>query len=308
MYIKKQNITYASTGLDFNPNRNLLGHMTSLFITPADFEMPESDLQDLDTMFDYILDSKIFPIHRIFNYELQHKESVYTESAQNFSYRSYKGKDRFKIKYDIRLDYHQLLKQFEGQNLRLIIGMNNDSFLCTKNGSNVRGFLLSDFTVEDLEVFSTNLAPLRIELGEKSERNHDTYVTAGYQLEDIDRRIATIDVKVTSESILVNPDVIMEVTFQGDPVLNLTASDIVFTDEVNGELPPDVVDYMDGVYKLGAFGAELTRGCVTINAYGYIGRQKYKLEITVPYDNWNLMSGDNFVTMGGDNLIFVNTN
>lgn len=309
MSIRKQNITFASTGQDFDINKNSLGEMTSLYLTTVNFSLPESELQDIDTLFDYMLDGKIFPIHRIFNYEPLHKEQTYTESIQDFSYRSYRGKDIFKIKYDIRPDYHQLLKQFEGQEMRLIIGINNNSFLCTKYNNNVRGYLLSNITIEDIEIFNTNLSPLRIELADKTERDNELQINSGYRLFDLDRRILNISIDVTTSTTPSEAEATLSALYLGTPIETLVLEDITFNDDINGVIAFDIINYNEGIYKLYSPDKTPTSGCVTINSYGYIGRNKYKLRAIIAYSSWILIGGDNFVTVnGGDNLVFVNTN
>jgi len=307
--IKKKNITFASTGQDFDLNKNFLGEMTSIFLTPSSFSLTESELQDIDTLFNYMLDGKIFPIHRIFSYETNHKDAEYADALQDFSFRNYRGKDIFKIKYDIRPDYHQLLQQFEGQEMRLIIGMNNNSFLCTQYGDNVRGYLLSDITIEDIEIFNTNLSPLRIELADKKERDSELQVNAGYRLFDLDRRILEVEIDVTTTTTPSNAEATLSVSYLGNPIETLILEDIIFNDDINGDIEFNIINYNGGIYKLYSPDAPPTSGCVTINTYGYIGRQRYKIRIVSTYDSWVLIDGDNFVTInGGDNLVFVNTN
>lgn len=282
--------------------------MTSLFLTPDNFEFTESELQDIDVVFDYMLDGKIFPIHRIFNYEKNSKDAEYNEALQDFSFRSYRGKDIFKISYDIRPDYQQLLRQFEGSSLRLLIGMNNNSFLCTKNGENYRGYLLSDLTIEDLDIFNTNLTPLRIELSDKKERDTEEIIKVDYRLYDIDKRIVSINIDVTTTDILESASATLSVKYLDTPVDSLILSDITFVDDKNGQIDFDVINYNGGIYKLTSPDSQPTSGCITINSYGYIGRQRYKLRIIAEYTSFLLMSGDDFELMSGDVFDLINTN
>lgn len=306
MSIRKKNITFASTGQNFDLNKNDLGEMTSLFLTPSDFSLLESELNDIDALFNYMLDGKIFPIHRIFSYETNHKEVEYKDALQDFSFRSYRGKDIFKVKYDIRVDYHQLLQQFQGHEMRLIIGVNNNSFLCTESGTNVRGYLLSNITLEDIEIFNTNLSPLRIELANKTERDSEKHVKVDYRLFDLDRRILSVSAIATTNDIGEDLRIILTATFNGVPIDTLVKSDISINDDINGNVEFEFIDYLEGTYKLEGFDAALTKGCLTVTADGYIGRNRYSVTIRATYDNYVFYTGDNYVFMTGDNYVFIN--
>jgi hypothetical protein len=278
MSIGNQNITFSSTGQTFDFRKNKLGILTSVYLTPEDFNFPESDLEDEDTMFDHMVDGNIFPLHQVHVTEPQNKNQEFSESLQDFSYKTYPGKDIYSIKFDWRLDYHQLISQFNGQNLRVIFGYNNKKFLTTATGSNVQGFKLSNITLDDIEINGTNLSPLRIELADKAERKVEVLTEAGYSIDRIDRRFTSIEVSATSTE--------MNFTMYhlGTEVTNLISTDVTVTDDANGELTFSFNTSGLG-YLLDSFSDTLTRGCLRVVSEGYLGRNRYTAVAVVVYDN-----------------------
>ena len=297
MSIGNQNTTFANVGQTFDFPKNKYGVLTSVLLTTSDFECLETDLQDEDTMFGHFQDGNIFPLHNVHVSESTVKQPNRTESIQDFSYETYPGKDIYSIKYDWRPDYHQLISQFNGQELRVIFGFNNKYYLTTQNGSNVMGFKLSNIKLNDIEIIGTNLSPLLLELGDKQERKSEVYTNAGYKLSDIDRRFISFDISATSTEIN------FTAYFLGNEVTNIISSDVTVTDDANGELTFNFAYYGLG-YLLNSFSDTFTRGCLSVLSEGYIGRTRYVVEAVVPYDNFVFMSGDNFVFMSGDNFIF----
>lgn len=278
MSIGNQNITFSNTGRTFDFRKNNLGILTGLLLTDIDFNIPESELQDEDTMFGYFSNGDVLPLHDIHVTEPQNKTPNYTESLQDFTLKTYPGKDIFTVKYDLRIDYHQLISQFNGQNLRVILCFNNKSYLTTQTGSNVQGFRLSNITLEDIEIAGTNLSPLRIELADKSERESEVFTEAGYKIDEIDRRFINIEASTTPTEIN------FTAYFLGDEVTTIISSDVTVTDDTNGELTfsfnPSGLGYL-----LDSFSNTLTRGCLKVVSEGYLGRVRYTAVAVVAYDN-----------------------
>lgn len=297
MSLGNQNTTFASTGQDFDLRKNKLGILTSLYLTPIDFTLPETDLQDDDIMFGHMVDGNIFPLHQVHVTENQNKAPNYSESLQDFSYKTYPGKDIYSIKYDWRLDYHQLISQFNGQDLRVIFGYNNKKFLTTVTGSEVQGFKLSNITLDDIEINGTNLSPLRIELADKAERKVEVVTEAGYPIDRIDRRFTSIEVSATSTE--------MNFTMYhlGTEVTNIISTDVTVTDDTNGELSFSFNTSGLG-YLLDSFSDTLTRGCLRVVSEGYLGRVRYTAVAAVVYDNMVWEDDDNIVWEDDYNMTY----
>jgi hypothetical protein len=306
--IRKTNITFSNTGQTFELNKASLGNITSLLLTTSDFTLSVSDLQDEDTMFNYMLNGDVFPLHNVFDVVTQTKQIVYTDSLLDNSFRSYRGKDAFTAKYNIRPDYRQLISQFNGhdKDLRLILCFNNEYYLTTQTGSNQRGFKISDINIEDIEILNDFNTPLRIELADKSERDSEVLTNSGYKINNIDRRILSIQTEATADIISLN------IEYLGNGITGIVADEITVEDQQYGELTfttfvPGAGIYQLSDFKFGVSSVSLTGGCISIQTEGYIGRQKYTVEIVITYANFNLLSDDNFTLLSGDNIILINS-
>jgi len=304
--IRTPNTTLASTGSTLESSKNRLGNASSLILTLPAFECSESDLQDIDFMIEQMSLGNIFPIHKIFDLGKQDKEPTYNESIQDYSYRGYRGKNIFQAKFDLRLDYHQLLQQFTNRSLRVIYCYNNKSFAVTQNGSNVRGFMLSNLTVEDLDLFATNLSPIRLEHAYKSELDLITIVDTDYQTSEIDRRIVTL------ETIATETEITLSVKFLGNTVSTLSASDVTVTDELHGAVSYSIFNYLGGVYKLSGFNligspVVISSGCVGVLSEVYMGRQRYIVEAAISYTVYDTFESGIYETFESGNYELYNT-
>lgn len=299
-------ITYSNTGQDFTRNFNKIKNITSVYLTPEDFTCDSTDLEDIDAMFNHMVDGNLFPLHEVYSLENQSKEPTYTESLQDSSHKTYPGKDIYKLKFNWRLDYHQLISQFNGKKLRVIFGIQNRYFLSVADGDNIKGFLLSGISLQDIELFGSNMSPLRLELGNKTERASELLTLAGYRINEIDRRILEVTTTATANQMIVG------VTFLGTVIETLITTDFTVTDDEYGELTFNYFNYNGGVYDLQTFFSDvtpvsLTSGCVQITSEAYIGKQRYLVEAVSTYANFVLQSSDNFVLQSGDNLTMINT-
>jgi hypothetical protein len=273
MSIRKKPGIFKSTGRTLDLNRNILGQLTSIIITKPDFEFSE---HDIDSMIEYMAEGNIFPVHRVLEIENQDEQPQYKKSKQDFSFRTYKGKNIQLIKYDFRLDYHQLLRQFEGQKLRVIYCLNNNSLLAVKNGLNYSGFLMSDFTVEDIDLFATNLSPLRIELDIKDEINLMEHIKLDYLITEIDRRIVNIEANVQSTSVN------LFITYLGIGISSFISSDMSISD-INGFTSFNFTNNGGGGYLLNGLSSDLIQGCINILSEIFVGNVKYSISVAITY-------------------------
>jgi hypothetical protein len=305
MGLTKQNITFQNTGQTFDFSKNKLGNLTGIYLTPEDAIFTETELQDLDSMFGKMVSAELFPINDVFDVSFTGKAAEYYDSPLDRSFKRYKGKDSYEIKYDLRIDYHHLLRQFESQEMRVIFGIKNRYFLMTKDGDDYKGYKLSDLSLEDIQILTSNLSPLRIELADKSERETEELIYAGYPINQIDRRILSVDVNATSTQLT------MQILFGSNPIDNILQADITLTDQTHGVLTYNQFEYLGGVYELSDFlsgvtSVNLTGGCIEIQTEAYIGRQRYIVQAEITVDNFVMMDGNNFVMMDGNNFVFVN--
>ena len=298
-----QNSTLESTGRSLELTRNNLSDATSLIITTDTAYFTEDQLQDVDYMTGRMSSGVVFPIHKIFEISTQNKEIEYKESAQDFSYPTYRGKNINIVKFDLRPDYHYLLKQFEGRSVRVIYCMKNRKFLCKKDGTNYRGFLLSNINIEDIEYFTTNLSPIRLEHYSKTELDLATVIDAGYSIYDIDRRILNIEITGTKDQLN------LYVKYLQTGITTIVSSDLTVNDLVNGTLTYSFTNLGLGYYKLTNPNLNFTSGCIQIESEIYIGRAKYRVTVEVTYTNLILMDGDDFVLLDseGSNFDLLNT-
>lgn len=310
MSIKK---TYnaVDTLRTFAINRDDFHQADTIFLTPEDFTMTESQFADVDYWYTQ-LGINIFPIHNPSEFQIQDNEPGYKQSIQDFTFKTTPRKYRQKIKYNLSLDYHQLISEMSGQRLNIIYASDNVLRAVQLTNGLIKGFKTSAFELEEM-LFSTfqslGNSDLFIELANSDELNVYGYeTTVSWIPSEIDRLVLNISLVYSTDTIT------MSVKYLNENITGLQSSDITITDDNHGSLIFSTFIPGDGIYQMINFldsGSNVvtpTTGCLYIQSTIYIGRKKYRFTASITtISPWILLgAGDNFVTFGGDQLIFFN--
>jgi hypothetical protein len=310
MSIKK---TYSTvdTLRTFAINRDEFHQADTIFVTPEDFTMTESQFADVDYWYTQ-LGINIFPIHNPCDFQIQDNETGYKQSLQDFTLKTTTRKYRHKIKYNISLDYHKLLSELSTQKLNVIYASGNVLRAVQLTSGLIKGFETSAFELEEM-LFSTfqslGNSDLFIELADSDELNVYGYeTTVSWLPSDIDRLVLNISLVYSTDTIT------MSVKYLDENITGIQSSDITLTDDYLGTLTFSTFIPGDGIYQMISFkdsGGNIvtpTVGCLYIQSTIYIGQKRYRFTASVITTSpWILLgAGDNFVTFGGDQLIFFN--
>jgi hypothetical protein len=299
--INKNNI--PDTLRTFELNHDKFSQAESIFVTPASFSFSIANFEDADYWYSQ-LGINIFPIHSISDFQPQDDPTAYNKSKQDFTYQTNAGKYRHKIKYDFSLDYHQIISEIKGD-IRIIYASKNILRGTSTDGIMVRGFSVSTFQLEKIlfgMLNSTGNSDILIELSNTDELN-----IYGYEKE-MDWSPAQMDRLVLNISLTYNTDSItMRAKYLDQNISTITANDLTFTDDTNGNLTFTTFIPGDGIYVMSGFSAQPTTGTLCIQSTLYIGGKRYSFNVSIVVTSNQVWLDDNNRTwLNGDNRIFLN--
>lgn len=296
MTIRKQNITIPDTLRTFDQNTDKYKLTESLFITPEDFTFTAAQFIDDDFWYDN-LGINIFPLHGITQFSNEDTKNTFVESQQDFTYLLNKGKYRQRVRYDWSLDYHQLINELSGQNLRIIYVSGKILRATETSAGLIRGVSLSAFELEKI-LFNTGdsigNSELFLELLDSDEINVSGYeVEVDWQPKKMDRLVINIALTFSEDAIT------MLLKYLNQNITGISASDITITDDINGDITFSTFVPGNGVYLLSGFSDTIRNACINIQSTLYIGRKRFTFIIAVIVEN-------NFIYEDDDNKIYEN--
>lgn len=302
MSFQKQNTTLPDTLRTFEHNSDAYKLTESLFITPDDFSFTEAEFIDDDHWYSE-LGTNIFPLHGVNEFASKDTETKYVTSLQDFDYKINNGKYKHEFKYDWSLDYHKLINEISGQNIKVIYRSGN-VLRATTAGTSISGFTISTVELEKM-LFnsgdSVGNSKLFLEWMDSDELN-----VYGYEAEvdwnpgKMDRLVLNINLSFATNLIT------MQVRYLNNPISNIASSDITITDEVNGNIGFGVFVPGNGIYQLGDFTNTITRACIYIQSTLYIGAKRFTFTISViVINNMLFADGNNVVLADGNNIVLA---
>ena len=300
MSIRKTHIAIPDTLRTFANNSDKYKLTESIFITPTDFTFTESEFIDNDFWYDN-LGVNIFPLHGITAFAPSDVAAKFEESIQDFKYKIDNGKYKQKIKYDWSLDYHQLINELSGQDLRIIY-VSGNVLRAVKDGLEIKGFKTSQFELEKIMFTlgnSTGNSELSIELLDPDELNtlgHE--VEVDWQPKKMDRLVLSIDLIFTEDTIT------LSIKHLNTNITGIVSSDITITDNINGNITFTTFVPGDGIYILEGFSDVITVATLTIKSTIYIGCKEviYKV-VAFVVDNMIFADSNNAIFADGNNVI-----
>ena len=303
MSITKRNITIPDTLRTFERNSDKYKLTESLFITPDDFTFTTAQFEDDDYWYSQ-LGINIFPLHGITSFASEDTKNTYQESIQDFSYKTNNGKYKQRVRYDWSLDYHQLINELSGQNLKVIYVSGRVLRATQPSTGVISGFTMSLFDLEKI-LFTTpdtvGNSELFLEWADSNELNETGYeVEVDWNPGKMDRLVLNIQLVVGDESLT------MGVKYLSENITGISSGDITITDALNGNITFTTFVPGDGIYILSGFSDTLTHACLYIQSTLYIGYKKFTFIAVVTVDvGFDLMSGDGFDLMSGDGFDLI---
>lgn len=305
-----QNITtLPDTKQGFTSNKSGTSLIKGFFLTTDDLVFSTlEDLQDIEVFFTEMESETLTPFHSIISFDPRNKEVGYTESLQYETYEITPGKKRHQIKFDWNTDFYDLVKQISGGKGRVIYyDHSNNLHLISEDGVNYKGFKTSRIVLEDL-LFPTPTDPglsiMDIELDNMNSSLNERreVVSVGWSPEDVDRLFVSVDINYVSST-----EINFSVTHAGEPIIDLSSSDVTLIDDLNGTITSVLLNYTGGYYRATDITPNLTKGCLIVQATVYIGQDKYRVNaVASVINNFIYENGDNKIYENGDNRILEN--
>lgn len=308
MSITNPNTTFESTGRDFDVNHNFIQNTKGVFVVDKDVTITHDQLETSGYMFELFQNGQLFPIHMVQDVVPKNEEPVYIESLQDRSYEARPGRIRHVLRYNFRLDYHQVINQFSGTDLYVIYYDGDKKIMLTEVSDDIyRGITTNRLNLEKFTPFTNGsnivYSDLDIELKDSDEISYTgKIVEVDWLPELIDNLF--ISVKVIS---IDEDQITFTAKYNTIDITTIQSSDITVRDDTNGLLTFTTFNYLTGSYKLEGFSDKLTKGCLTVNAEGYIGRTRYRVQVVVEITNNAIFGDENNIIFGdGNNMIWGN--
>ena len=262
-------------------NEVKFSEMRSLFLSLPDFSFTDvDDFEDQDSWIQAEKDENIFQILGILQAEDNSEETLYVTSELDIEYFVKHGKHKIKFMAPYNEEYHYQISGWSGQDMRVFMADINKNAYGTLDGSEVRGFDVELFHVEQKKLsFGTNPAwtVIYVVLSTPVE------LTVNGQISALDWNINTANLIHVTLSSISGDNNYVEFTVKdsvyGISIEGLNFDEITITDDTGGISMTILTELGCGQYKATCSGA-LSTGDILIDSNWYYGTGEYIISET----------------------------
>lgn len=297
MSINKYISSLPDTKRTFDNPENDFALYQGLFVHNENVSFPDEDsFIDYEDYITFLESGDLIPLHFIKEFENRSEETTYLESIQDYSYKGRDGRTRHAYKYVWSLDYHQIVEQLDGTNyyiIRIDKNWNVHGVLdeLPSGETGIRGFKTNRIILEKLaEADANNPAFSVLDIEYPDETGTRVSKKLNWNPEDVDRLFMSVNVEYADATTLN-----FSARYRGETVTGIVKNDVTLIDDINGDLQPDVVDLLGGIYRCSNFTSPLTGGQLRIISSLYLGCAIYRITTAVSVaTNFDFEDGINY--------------
>lgn len=256
---------------------SLTSGIKNVFLVERNFSFPSfTDFKDPEFWRDTIKAGNIIPLFDNLEFEDQTEETKKPLNGQNFFYLTFDGKYRFMHHFNYAYDFANNLKIASQGDYDYIFSDRRGNLIAySPDGIQAKGFETDLVLFEKMVLGSSRIAnwtKLFIELSDPDQLNKHAVIYGTPWSINRTLRIVPVDVvEIVEGSIKFR---VIDSIF-GSPVLGLSASDVVITDDIGSITFTEFIRLPDGYYHLNGLSSVPTFGEIEIDSSIYYGSGVY---------------------------------